>query len=407
MTDALLLSRIAWLDENLTRVERSLSRLKNWQEEEGRDETLTENLWDQVNMAVLRQFRNEHDDLQKLRDGLNDGSTDTGIAWATYAKLRDETERVFEECLEFIGGVAFRRTGLDEQRLLEIADRLMLASAKQAYGQPWNFLTIPSLDEAVTKSRMRLVRMRFPEWTLWTLPATAYVLGHEVMVEDELADMVHGRMQEWARQDVAERHVHVLTADVFAAYLMGPAYGHASIELRFDPSRAYREDREHPAEASRAHVVLSTLERMEAHESASWKEQVRALNSRWQAALDAAKPVGEPPDAPESLNRLVDGALNHFGRALSTTADFNQGAWAVAETLFARWRDAAKESDRDPLPTEPLVATTNARQVLNAAWLMRLAHPQHIARVEEAAAAMCRGVLAMSRTTRGGRAQVT
>jgi len=220
------------------------------------------------------------------------------------------------------------------------------------------------------------------------------VLGHEVIVERDVDDLVRTQMAEWARKDVAERHVHVLLADVFASYVMGLAYGHASIRLRFNPSRAYIEDCDHPAEASRAQVVLRTLERMPVFGAdANWRAEVQALRTTWDEAIAAAMPEGAPPDDPAALDNLVKEALEHFELRLNPPALYSNVKWLEAQRLYQRWRDEAENAAAGaPLGAEPEKLTT-PRDVLNAAWLLRLERSDDADRIERAAAAMCRTLL--------------
>jgi hypothetical protein len=422
MTDSLLLSRIASLDENLARVDQSLERLKVWQsdlERQNQDEVpVAEDLWRHLNRQVRRQFKNQRKALKQLSERLEAGDAPAADAdaepgeageppasvqaWRDYAELRDESERLFEECLEFIGGLAFRRTGLDRERMCEIADALILACAREAYAEPWYFLTVPSLREVVTKSRMRLSRIRFPEWTLWTLPVTAYVLGHEIMDEQDVAPFISGQMAAWARQDVADHHVHVLIADIFGAYVMGPAYGHAGIRLRFDASRAYVETPDRPAESSRAEVVLATLEHMDAHaRDLAWQAQVKALREEWTTALAAARPEGTAPDAVAALKELVEEALEHFEEKLNMTAQYSESAWVEAAKLYGSWREEATNSNSSAALSVMSGKLLTARDVLNAAWLLRLERPQDTDRIERAAADTCRELLVPQRRPRG------
>jgi hypothetical protein len=399
MSDPLLLARIEVLDENLARVDASLKRLHAWQTElelQDQQETpLVDDLWGYVEFEVSLDARNKRKKLQELRTQLLQPSANgASEAWKTYADVRDDSIRLFEECLEFIGGLAFRRTGLDAGRMCELADELIQACARQALAQRWYFLTVPSLREVVTKSRIRLSRIRFPEWTLWTLPGTAHVLGHEIMAQQNAAAFISSRMEAWARTDLAKRHVLALLADIFGAYLMGPAYGEACIRLRFDPSRAHDEDRDHPAESSRAHVVLSTLARMTASvQQDAWELQLTALREQWSAALQAAAPAGAPPDAEASLDDLVDEALVHFEKSLNDLTEFGMQGWYETAQLYERWRKQADNSPRADALTIERGKFTEPRDVLNAAWLMRLERPADTNRVADAAGRMCRQLL--------------
>jgi hypothetical protein len=205
MTDALLLARIGSLDENLKRVDESLERLKTWQDDLERsgssEDRVADALWHKIDMEVRRKFGNERTALDQLRNDLAAGkATQNGRnAWTRYSEVRDDCEQLFDECLEFIGALAFRRTGLDAKRMCQLADALILACALEAYAQSWTFLTVPSLRDVVTKSQLRLSRLRFPDWTVWTLPVIAYVLGLEVMTEQPVAELVDRRRKGWKR----------------------------------------------------------------------------------------------------------------------------------------------------------------------------------------------------------------
>ena len=77
-------------------------------------------------------------------------------------------------------------------------------------------------------------------------------------------------------------------------------------------------------------------------------------------------------------------------------AEYTADAWGRAERLYALWRELAASSEQldalviEPPATEPFLG---ARDVLNAAWLMRLDRPQDVSRTEQAATKMCRRVL--------------
>jgi hypothetical protein len=400
-SNALLLARIESLQENVKRVDLALERLQAWHSD-SHDVILEDDFWMHLNKQVRQQFRRQRRILADLHEKLvkqGQQPVNTAEAWETYAAARDDSERLFEESLEFIGGLTFRLTGLDDERVFELADQLIVTCAREAYAEPWHFLTVPSLREVVTKSRARLSRIRFPEWTIWTLPLTAYVLGHEVMEEHDIAPLVSRRMEAWARQDVAHRHLHVLLADIFGAYIMGPAFGHASIWLHFDPSRAHIESVDHPAERSRAHVILRTLASMEGHEDNAWANSVSRLQSQWNAALAGASPPDEWQDDPASLDELVVDTLTHFDEesTLTMEAAYSPLNWTEAKRLYQQWRGDALGSQSHPLSTEP-DTLTGARDVLNAAWLQRLEFPNDTPRVEQAAAETCKKVLFRGRT---------
>jgi hypothetical protein len=401
MTDELLVSRIERLVENLKRVDNSLQRLQAWQGEllqKGELATpLADNMWGHLNKQVRQQFRQHQTDLKKLRKEITGAAAATGGGnakrqqnpWARYAQLQRESAQLFDECLEFIGGLAFRRTGLDDTRMCELADALILSCAQESYAAAWNFLTVPSLRDVVTKSRARLSRIRFPEWTVWTLPFTAYPLGHEVIEEQDVASLIRDHIARWPRKKFATRHVHVLLAEIFGAYVMGPAYGHAGIQLRFDPADAFANDVEHPAAASRVYVVLQALKKMDAAADKNWAARVKDLERQWTRSLEVAMPKGTMPDQTDTLDNLVAGALDAFEYNLNNPpAQYTRSFWLQATELVLKWsQEATNSAAPDALTTEP-PKLTKPRDVLNAAWLLRLERPADVPRIETAATAM-------------------
>jgi hypothetical protein len=383
MTDELLVSRIDRLIENLQRVDNSLLRLQTWQvtlAKQGELTALADNMWGHLNKRVRNRFRDHKTSSSPGR---------RRNPWAAYAELERDSAQLFDECLEFIGGLAFRRTGLDDAGMCELADALILSCAQESYAVAWNFLTVPSLRDVVTKSRARLSRIRFPEWTVWTLPFTAYPLGHEVIEDRDMSPLIEDRVQRWPRRR-ARRHVHVLLAEIFGAYVMGPAYGYAGIQLRLDPADAFSNDAEHPAAASRVYVVLKALEMM----NGRWSDRVQTLRQQWSAALEAAKPSGRMPDSVETLDELVEAALAYFEGTLNNPhARYRQDLWLKAQRLAMTWgREARNSVQTDALSTDP-PSLTGPRDVLNASWLLREARPRDTSRIETAATLMLRGLL--------------
>lgn len=422
MTDELLVSRIDRLIENLQRVDNSLGRLEAWQLtllDKGEITTpLADNMWGHLNKRVRNRFRDHQRELTDLRARVTStsgagggngqpsssarpgGSSRQKNPWAAYAELERDSAQLFDECLEFIGGLAFRRTGLDDAGMCELADALILSCARESYAVTWNFLTVPSLRDVVTKSRARLSRIRFPEWTVWTLPFTAYPLGREVIEERDVASLIEDRVQKWPRRR-ARHHVHALLAEIFGAYVMGPAYGYAGIQLRFDPADAFANDVEHPAAASRVYVVLKTLKMIGT--DTDWARRVQSLEQQWTRALAAAKPKGRMPDTPETLDDLVKEALAHFERTLNNPqAKYRRELWLNAKQLVIKWsEEAGNSAQMDALTTEP-PTLTSPRDVLNASWLLRLARPEDIPRIETAATLMLRGLLCAPSSGQGG-----
>src|SRR6185503_8084314 len=89
----------------------------------------------------------------------------------------EESQEVFCECLEYIGGLALRDRGFD-QRICDIGDHLIVSCAKDWNNLKWQSLTILAAQERLGQTMARIIRLRFPEWTIWTLPFTAREFAH-------------------------------------------------------------------------------------------------------------------------------------------------------------------------------------------------------------------------------------
>ena len=109
-------------------------------------------------------------------------------AWHDYTRLYQDCQEIFRETLELIGGLALRDK-YDDERLFIFADELIHVCAKTTLNQP--SLTVPAQEEALSMTVGRIVRLRFPDWSIWTLPFVAHEFGHVVIEEKEgLRDLV-------------------------------------------------------------------------------------------------------------------------------------------------------------------------------------------------------------------------
>jgi len=421
MTDPVLEARVAALLENLERVGCS----HQWFHEnllpfaEADDQ-----LWGAVDMTINLQVRNQCDALNGVRDKLQKApGNDPGArreAWSSYMRIYDESQDIFRECLELVGGLAFRGMKLDEQiwrvAICQIADELIRSCALQSIAVPWNSLTVPAPEEALKQTLARIIRLRFPEWTIWTLPFTAHEYGHVVAHErEDLHRLVReeaGRVvaQGAVGGDVAARalradyHAHEFFADAFATYTMGPAYACAAIRLRFDPLTAYEDGAEHPGYAKRAAIVFGILRRMdeEAGMPAPYSDVRTMLEKDWGDMLACANPSIAAPNLAD-LDVLANTFWGGFKKVLRSTAQYpargEEEGWAVAQQWEQVWRQRLQTP---PLPELDLKPTSKLRDVLNAAWLCRLdGGASSVTLIADAAHHQCGRIIEQRRQPRG------
>jgi hypothetical protein len=355
-----------------------------------------------------------------IRGLLGDPSR-TGDAWKEFRKLERESDALFAECLEIIGGLSLRESAFDDQ-MCEIADAVIQACALESSTTKWDSMTVVARHEPLAPALTRIVRLRFPEWTIWSLPLTAHEYGHVIGHDPELAlvDLLDARVatviecvpellriaedNRQRAETCARTHLHALLADAFGTYVMGPAYACAAIRMRLNPSSAFTSTAEMPAHAARAHVVLAMLTRMSdaVPLMPPYGFVISTLSREWQAALDQVAPGRTlPEDLPDFLDELVEALDARFAVELRATASYptSEGdhGWPTAQRWANIWERKFAGENVEP-EVEP---TSKLRDVLNAAWICRLTKPQ----IPEAtlvpwAVGLCRKI--MERRSGGG-----
>jgi hypothetical protein len=340
---------------------------------------------------MFRRFGNEFADLQSLQETIGAATRNAGgngaeamtESWARYIdKLFESSETLFAEYVELVGGVAIRDTGFDRGicRLAEDALKPLGSIANL----PWSNLTIPARQEALAVTAARIVRLGFPEWTIWRLPLTTQALGNIYVAWDRDVESVFERYEGEAAE------ARVLLADVFATYFMGPAYACPAILMRLNPAEAFADQR---LVAKRVGTILTSLRRM-SHASA--QDHYEPITSRlaveWEDALrqtgwDGPEPgnragaavtwlpaeeraalrerTGLTEDEQEAIERLV---TDFEPYVLARQLDLD--AWPSVQ----KW--AKKLGAGAPLDARSLNQYDELRYVLNAAWRARIAVAQ-------------------------------
>jgi len=279
-------------------------------------------------------------------------------AWGDYATETEHLNRVFAEYIDFLRGLALRDTGFDEG-ICELADELI---NKWVTGDLQSSLSIPARQEAMNKTLARIIRLGFPEWTIWALPLVACEFGHVVSDTQELRKTLEN---EGYRDKLPMRHLRHFVADAFATYIMGPAYACAAILLRFNPPTAYQDQDEHPAEAKRAYVIFTMLEQMnnENGMAGPYTGIIQTLKDGWKAAVRQANP-------PDILTTQDEVQWEKWVETLKNTFYFELGLlYSPSWRNVDRWREQLY-SDQD----FEVNGTEDLRDVLNAAWLCRIDH---------------------------------
>jgi hypothetical protein len=401
MVDPVLSARVEALMANLQHASESYDRRALFD--------LAQEMWDGVVWEIRRRADTQLDELREIRTALGDPSrcSEAGgvrVLWERYEGVYQQSQAVFRECLEVLGGLAFRDKKLD-RNICRVADELIAHCAKTISGRP--SLTVPAPEEALNRTLGRIVRVPFPQWTIWTLPFTAHEYGHVVVNEQEpLRQVFRKEVEARVADDAAapspeaawraQAHIGEFFADGFATYTLGPAYACAAVMTRFNPSAGHATGGAAPTCAERAGIIFGMLRRMDAAEGGlmrPYEKVVDHLEEAWRQVLARATAGSAPAASGDRLDRLVGTMWHTFSREFYPLARYpaGEGGWKVAVEWSAGWqRDIA---DQRPLSLPAVDADSKLRNVLNAAWLCRLGEPGASSDIAEAADRLCEAIL--------------
>jgi hypothetical protein len=345
-------------------------------------------LLDEVNTTLSNKCDERIRKVDELKGRLDRGELSEKEVWKDYEDLayRDGErlfagEPLFAEYVDYLGGVALRNTGIDEG-VCHMADEVLQRCHRMEGNTLWHSMTVPARRVPAESTLARIIRLGFPEWTVWAVPLGAHGFGHVVLAEH---DDLKGRIDRSGLR-AAPGPLDLYLADVFATYVMGPSYAYASVLLALDPyapdapaagggnggaaSAGAAVAAEPSPDSRRVHVILETLRCMD--ETAY--DGVRAvLQSYWENALSAfglAFQFGQgTPSAqgrrrrPEDVGLMVD-FLDSSARHLR----YKGAQWQ----RVTRWPEL-RGCDPGTFPLDP--SKDDIRDVLNAAWHQRMRHP--------------------------------
>jgi hypothetical protein len=159
---------------------------------------------------------------------------DQPALWTEYETLlHNEAQPLFHEYVDFLGGLTLRDTGLDD-RVCEMTEVLLRGFAKVVA----EMVPIPAAQAALSTAMYSVVKLGFPEWTVWGVPLVAHEVG-VALCQDMNAKELQALLAKWGSEEkrLTPAEVIDLVGHVFAAYTMGPAYGCAALLLRLEPHR--------------------------------------------------------------------------------------------------------------------------------------------------------------------------
>lgn len=350
---AVLGGQVQELVEQLNHVERAL-----------RDERIDPELREKVGVRFQILVTQQRNLTRDLRTDIENGAS-LEHGWTNLQERRAACAPLFAECLAFVEGALARSIGLD-RGLCKTAD-VLLEQLSTLTDRDWDRFTILAEGEFFY-DMAEIIRVRFPEVSIWSLPVAAHEFGHYLAgtYEDSGTEALAAPFRDAARlgeQSWAYFHEHF--ADAFATYAMGPAYACTCVLLRFDPATANDAGQDHPSSAARVRLVLDLLERLdESIEVIEPYADVRAtLRESWEAMVRSA--TGSAPAEPD-----VAGTLDALWPLLEE---------AVPTMRYQTWLQAQGVADsllRQHRNSAPLSAgADDLRDVINAAWMARLSGP--------------------------------
>jgi uncharacterized protein YbdZ (MbtH family) len=338
--------------------------------------------------------------LQKeLREAEGDGAAEAPpAAWARYRELVGDQDQfgVFQEYVDVAGGLSLRGTGMD-QHFCAMADWLS-DHWTSVVSLPYWF-AIPARKDPAAKPS--IIRLGFPEWTIWALPLFAHEFGRILVDEntefqghvDDLVGEIAGEPAKELKDDALERErqargarIRMYLADAFATYVMGPAYACACLLLKLDPTEVGQTTQDQGWDRVRAEVVLGTLGKLDPGYQSKLGEITKTLRDSWTAALTQLGPEASGDGELTLVQPVVDRAvavLELIEEQNETRIRFDDEAWVEADRQAATYfGDLVPGAEPPPdaeqatkaKPTFDLEGVT-LPDVLNAAWSQRLKYP--------------------------------
>jgi uncharacterized protein YukE len=297
------------------------------------------------------------DDIRDIRSRVRGGEVSYADAWAAFDELSDTRCRMlFSDYVDLLGGLTLRDTGLDDQ-ISGMADDLLHELGTELLALPARPAEASAADPASLGS---LIKLWFPEWTIWGVPLFGYDAGLAwVSRRSPLGAQLLDAEPAGSRG--------CLVADAYATFALGPAYASAAILLRMRTPAA-GDPAVSPSEAGRAHVILRVLRAL--GQSGTFGGLGGLVEECWQEAVRQRGGVTEPANR-DALDRFADRAVDILDK-VTTLRRFDSQLWEseALETL---------NTLRLTEPGGPQPATV--RGLLNGAWAARLEKPDNRAYV--------------------------
>jgi len=231
--------------------------------------------------------------------------------------------------------------------------------------------SVPDRYEAVSMTLSRIIRIGFPEWTIWALPLASHEVGHIVVeVNETLKTFVEESADEQSRHSLRE-----ILSDAFATYVMGPAYACAAILLRINPLSKVLEEGGHMTAAKRVRAILDMLRSMIQLPGADYENLIQILKKEWEEAMRRA---GQPAELKQTdRDQLNKWMAKGIEKVKNTTLGYAEQSHCMAKSLQGQFTEGIVDESMDNRYDSTIV--------LNAAWIGRTYCPEKADVIEKSA----------------------
>jgi hypothetical protein len=286
-----------------------------------------------------------------------------------YFQNQKRIDALFSEYVDLLRGVALRSAGFGDEDT-QLSDLFLIADQLPSLwgrvdGWSWQSLAVPSRQDGTGSSEANLLRVGFPEWTIWALPFVQHGFGH-----------VFAKKRLIAAPGPEDPINAAALADALATVATGPAYACAALLLRLDPAEVTG-----PTEATvRSATILVTLRQIaEADPDGPLAILTERLCSEWRDAVGAAagdigafESAMTAPLSAELADRARRGVLE-----LDAAGDPQEPLWLQHWGTIATWAGYLQEGHHERIDLADAAINDDDRPmalafVLDAAWLARV-----------------------------------
>jgi hypothetical protein len=308
--------------------------------------------------------------LRDVEDGIRQRGDDPHAQWDAFHKQADEVNTsLFAEYVDFLGGLALRDREFDAG-ISRVADELL--RTYMANRPKDAMLAIPTRRQATAMKQARIIRIAFPDWTIWGLPATAHEFWR-AFARETVAPDLRSTLRKATKNiaDEVELKFGDCLGDAFATYTMGPAYALFAICLLLNPAHPYAPAVDGVADDVRVRSICHMLDMMDSKSQVirPYAKIRERIENAWAEAIDQSggrqNAVDDKllSDEKKRVETLVEALFKTPGAAFSP---FTEQMWGEAQGWVQHLLAEKWEQIQIPQGAE-------LRHVLNAAWLARVA----------------------------------